>query len=157
MARHPRLRGWALAALVAAAVLVADQLTKALVRSSLDVGQRRALVAFVDLVRTTNEGVAFGVLGGGGPLVAVVVAAAVVALLVYFALHAAKPLAWLPTGMLIGGSLGNVIDRVREGAVTDFVKVPHWPAFNVADVAITLGVVALVIVVERGGGAPRSA
>jgi signal peptidase II len=157
MARHPRLRGWALAALVAAAVLVADQLTKALVRSSLDVGQGRALVAFVDLVRTNNEGVAFGVLGGGGLLVAVVVAAAMVALLAYFALHAAKPLAWLPTGMLIGGSLGNVVDRVREGAVTDFLKVPHWPAFNVADAAITLGVVILVIVVERGGGAARGA
>ena len=149
-----RARGWALAATVAVVVLAADQITKALVRSNLHLGERRDLVAFVDLLRTNNEGVAFGVLGGGGALVTVVVAAAVGALLVYFALHADKPLAWLPTGMLIGGSLGNIVDRAREGAVTDFLKVPHWPAFNVADMAITFGVVLLVYVLE---GAPRRA
>ena len=57
---------------------------------------------------------------------------------------------WLPTGLLLGGALGNIIDRVREGAVIDFVKLPHWPAFNVADSAITIGVVVLLVVMERG-------
>jgi signal peptidase II len=57
---------------------------------------------------------------------------------------------WLPTGLLLGGALGNVVDRVRDGAVTDFLKIPHWPAFNVADVAITVGVVALVFTVDAG-------
>jgi signal peptidase II len=151
---HPRARGWALTALVAAAVLAADQLTKALVRSNLHVGERRDVIAFVDLLRTNNEGVAFGALGGG-VLVGVVVAAAVAALLVYFALHASRPLAWLPTGMLIGGAVGNIVDRVRLGAVTDFIKLPHWPAFNAADIAITLGVVTLLLVLERDGGAAR--
>jgi signal peptidase II len=154
--RNP-VRGWALAAVVAAAVLAADQLTKALVRSDLHVGERRDVLAFVDLLRTNNEGVAFGALGGGGVVVGIVVAAAVAALLVYFALHASTPLAWLPTGMLIGGALGNIVDRVRAGAVTDFVKLPHWPAFNLADVAITLGVVALLLVLERDGAAARRA
>jgi signal peptidase II len=153
---HSRARGWALAALVAAAVLAADQLTKALVRSNLHVGERRDVVAFLDLLRTNNEGVAFGALGGGGILVALVVGIAVLALLVYFARHASKPLAWLPTGMLIGGAAGNIVDRIRDGAVTDFVKLPHWPAFNLADISITLGVVALLVVLERAdGGAAR--
>ena len=62
------------------------------------------------------------------------------ALVVYFATHLDKPLVWLPTGMLLGGALGNIIDRVRDGAVTDFIKLPGWPAFNVADISITFGV-----------------
>jgi signal peptidase II len=155
MPRHQRLRAWGLAGLVAAAVLAADQLTKALVRADLELGERRDVVAFLDLLRVNNDGVAFEALGGGGVLVPIVVGAAIAALLVYFALHATRPLAWLPTGMLIGGALGNALDRVRDGHVTDFLKVPHWPAFNVADIAITLGVVALLFVLERGGGAPR--
>ncbi len=56
---------------------------------------------------------------------------------------------WLPTGMLLGGAIGNVVDRASRGAVTDYIKLPHWPAFNIADAAITLGVVVLLVVVER--------
>ena len=56
---------------------------------------------------------------------------------------------WLPTGMLLGGALGNVIDRIRDGAVTDFIKLPGWPAFNVADISITCGVLVLLYVTER--------
>ena len=55
---------------------------------------------------------------------------------------------WLPTGLLVGGAIGNIIDRLRDGAVTDFLKLPHWPAFNVADMAITFGVLALFYVLE---------
>ena len=84
------------------------------------------------------------------PIVAIVVAGALAALLTYFAFNARRPLAWLPTGLLVGGAVGNIIDRIRLGAVTDFLKLPSWPAFNIADAAITVGVVLLVIVVERG-------
>jgi signal peptidase II len=154
---RPRARGWALATLTAVVVVGLDQLTKSLVRDDLVVGERRDLVAFVDLVRVNNDGVAFGALGGGGVLVALVIAAAVGALLVFFVRHADRPLVWLPTGMLVGGAAGNVVDRVRDGAVTDFVKLPHWPAFNLADAAITLGVLLLLVVLERDGGAPRGA
>jgi NAD(P)-dependent dehydrogenase (short-subunit alcohol dehydrogenase family) len=96
-------------------------------------------------------------LGGGGTIVAIVVGVALVALVAYFATHVERRLAWLPTGMLLGGAVGNIVDRVRAGGVTDFVKLPHWPAFNVADMAITLGVLVLLYVIERGDGDRRRA
>ena len=60
--------------------------------------------------------------------------AALGALLVFFVTHADRPLVWLPTGLLLGGAVGNLIDRLRDGAVTDFIELPAWPAFNVADI-----------------------
>ncbi len=99
---------------------------------------------------------AFGFFSGGGTVVAVLAAAAQLALLVFLATHLTRPLVWLPTGLLIGGAAGNLVDRAREGAVTDFVDLPLWPAFNLADAAITIGVLALLYVLEgppsRGAG-----
>jgi signal peptidase II len=63
----------------------------------------------------------------------------------------APEMIWLPAGLLVGGALGNLADRVREGAVTDFVDLPLWPTFNLADVAIVAGVVLLLLTAERGG------
>jgi signal peptidase II len=74
------------------------------------------------------------------------------ALVVWFLRHSSRPLAWLPTGLLLGGAVGNIFDRIRDGAVTDFVKLPAWPAFNIADVAITFGVLTLLYVLESGDG-----
>ena len=145
-------RAWARAGLVLLAVLIVDQVTKALVRHGIDVGDSDGVLPGVDLVHVRNDGVAFGALAGGGLVVAVVIAAAIGALLVYFATHADRPLIWLPTGMLAGGALGNIIDRVREGSVTDFIKLPLWPAFNVADMCITFGVLILLYVIERPAG-----
>lgn len=133
-----------------AVVLVADQLVKALVVGALARGEERDLVLGIKLVNTRNTGVAFGQLQDGGAIVAVVITIAICALLAYFARHAKVPLIWLPTGMLLGGALGNIVDRIREGAVIDFLKLPHWPAFNVADASITIGVVVLLVVIERG-------
>ena len=137
-------------AVVLAAVLAADQVAKALVVGALERGEERDLVLAIKLVNTRNTGVAFGQLQDGGVIVAVVIAIAVCALLAYFARHANVPLIWLPTGMLLGGALGNIVDRIGEGAVIDFVKLPYWPAFNVADASITIGVVILLVVIERG-------
>ena len=134
-------------------VIVLDQATKALVRSSVAPGDRDAVLPGVELVHVRNEGVAFSRFSGGGTIVAVIVGVALVALVAYFATHLDKPLVWLPTGMLLGGALGNVIDRIRDGAVTDFIKLPGWPAFNVADISITFGVLVLLYVTER----PRNA
>jgi signal peptidase II len=142
-------KSWARAGLVLAGVLALDQATKALVRHGLAVGDRDPILPGVELVHVRNDGVAFGVLAGGGVLVAIVIGAAIAGLLVYFATHADKPLIWLPTGMLAGGALGNIIDRARDGSVTDFIKLPLWPAFNVADMAITFGVLLLLYVIER--------
>ena len=136
------------AALVVVATVAADQAVKALVRSSIAPGDVVDVAPGVHLVHVGNPGVAFGLFGGGGALVVAVVVIALGALLAFFARHARRPLAWLPTGLLIGGAAGNLVDRVRIGAVTDFVKLPHWPAFNVADAAITVGVLLLVYVLE---------
>jgi signal peptidase II len=136
------------AVVVAVAVLAADQLTKALVRGSIGRDERVDVLPGIDLVNTRNSGVAFGFFSGGGAIVAVIAAGALIALLVFFATHLSRPLVWLPTGLLVGGAAGNLIDRAREGAVTDFVDLPYWPAFNVADAAITIGVLALLYVLE---------
>jgi signal peptidase II len=142
------------AGLVLVAVLASDQAVKALVTSSLARGEERDLVAGIKLVNVRNTGVAFGQLQHAGAIVAVVVALALAALVVYFARNMSRPWIWLATGLLLGGALGNVVDRVAEGAVIDFLKLPHWPPFNVADSAITIGVVVLVLVMERSD-APR--
>jgi len=140
---------WLRAAAVTAIVIVLDQATKALVRHDVVMGEHNDVFLGIDIVHVQNEGVAFNQLGGGGTLVSIVVGAALVALLAYFATHLNKPLVWLPTGMLLGGALGNIIDRIRYGAVTDFIKLPAWPAFNLADASITLGVLVLLYVIER--------
>ena len=145
-----RQAAWGRVGLVLAAVLLVDQVTKALVRSDIVQGDRNAVFPGVELVHVRNHGVAFGAFAGGGLIVAAVIGVALVALVVWFVRHTDTPLAWLPTGLLLGGAVGNIFDRVRDGAVTDFVKLPAWPAFNVADVAITCGVLSLLYVLEGG-------
>jgi signal peptidase II len=143
------LGAWVRAGLVVLVVLVLDQLSKHLVRQSIVPGEERNVLPGIQLVNTRNHGVAFGFLPGDQTVVTLVIGLALVALLVYFALHATRPLIWLPTGMLLGGALGNVLDRLRDGSVTDFVKLPlGWPPFNLADTSITLGVLLLVFVLE---------
>ncbi len=143
-------RSWRLATLVLVVVLGVDQLTKVLVRSGVELGSTDPIFPALKLVHVENRGVAFGAFAGDGQtIVIIVIAVALAGLLAYFATHAAQPGVWLPTGMLIGGALGNIIDRIGQGAVTDFLKIPAWPAFNIADVAITVGVLALLVVVER--------
>ncbi len=145
-----RGRVLALTAATAFAVLLVDQLVKVLVRGSLETGERHdVLGSTLRLVHVENDGVAFGRLSGSPVLVALIVAVALTALVLYVGTHLDVPGIWLPTGMLLGGAIGNVIDRVARGSVTDYIKAAHWPAFNVADISITLGVVLLLVVVER--------
>jgi signal peptidase II len=96
-----------------------------------------------------NTGVAFSLFSGGGAVVLVFTFAALAVLVSFLALRPERAGLWIPTGLLIGGAVGNLIDRLSSGAVTDFIKLPLWPAFNVADMAITFGVLALLYVLER--------
>jgi signal peptidase II len=133
---------------VAALVIAIDRLTKHAVVSGIAVGDVHKFLPGVQLVHVRNSGVAFNFLSGGGGLVLALTLVALAALLVYFALRPARPWLWLPVGLLVGGAVGNLIDRLGSGSVTDFIKLPLWPAFNVADMAITFGVLALLFVLE---------
>lgn len=144
---------FARAALVLVAVLALDQIAKRLVSRSIAPGERIAVVPGIHLVHTRNHGVAFGLEAGHGALVAVLVGLALLGLLVYFVTHSSRPLIWLATGLLLGGALGNLLDRIRTGSVIDFVQLPlGWPPFNLADAAIVLGVALLLFAIES----PRS-
>ena len=145
---YGRRRAFIRAVVVMVIVLVADRISKSAVVSGISVGDVHKFLPGVQLVHVRNSGVAFGFLSGGGALVLIVTLAALSALLVYFVLRPQRPLLWLPTGLLIGGALGNLIDRVTSGSVTDFIKFPLWPAFNLADTAITFGVLSLLYVLE---------
>jgi signal peptidase II len=140
------------AALVAVTAVAADQASKALVRATIERGDAVDLFLGLELVNVRNRGIAFGMFSDGGILLVLFAVAALGALLIFFARHRDRPLVWLPTGLLIGGATGNLIDRTREGAVTDFIDLSWWPAFNVADISITFGVLTLLYVLE---GPPR--
>lgn len=158
--RASAARAWSLLAaktlIVAGLVVLVDWVSKRAVESSFVQGEERRLLPGVQLVYTRNHGVAFGLLPGAGVYAIVALAVAVLVLLVYFVARAGRGPVWLATGLLIGGAVGNILDRLRDGAVTDFVKLPlHWPAFNLADAAITIGVLLLVLFASRpdDGGA----
>jgi signal peptidase II len=160
----PRRRGargaalpWLRAVLVLACVVGVDQLSKDAVERSIVPGEEHRFLPGVQLVDTRNHGVAFGLFPGDQALVTALVSFALLALLVYFALHVRTRLMWLPTGMIAGGALGNVLDRARHGSVTDFVKLPlGWPPFNLADASITLGILIFVVLVDRRREGSRS-
>lgn len=152
---------WTRAAIVVVIVLAVDRLTKQAVESGVRPGEERSFLPGVEIVRTHNNGVAFGLLGGSHVYLTVVLALVVVLAIVLFAWRVDKRPArptWLPVGLILGGALGNVIDRLRLGSVTDFIKLPlGWPPFNVADACITIGVIVLALLVSRpqphdGGG-----
>ena len=134
-------------------MVLADQAAKAAVVASLEPGERVNLALGFDLTRITNQGLAFGTLGGGGALVVVVTVGALALILAWFARDPTRPWLWLGAGLLAGGALGNLADRARVGAVTDFLDPPAWPAFNLADISITVGALVLILVSLEGGGA----
>ena len=130
------------------AVVGLDQLTKHTVAASISSNEHRKLIPGVKLVHVRNTGVAFGFFSGGGTLVLVLTLLALAVLVGYFTIRPERRWLWVPTGLLLGGAFGNLIDRIANSAVTDFIKLPLWPAFNVADMAITFGVLALLWVLE---------
>ena len=146
----PALGGSAAAAVATAGVVVAlDQATKQLANSNVARGESVKVFPGLEISNTRNTGVAFGVFEGGGLIVGVLIGVALVLLIGYFLRHSEVPLLWLPVGMLLGGALGNLADRARDGAVIDFIDPVAWPAFNLADSCIVVGVFLLLLVVER--------
>lgn len=149
-----RARAATRTAAVVAFVLALDQITKHTIGTGIAPGQVKTLISGVlTLVYARNTGVAFDVFSGAGALVYVVTLIPLICLTGYLMARPERRLLWLPTGMLIGGAIGNLIDRVARGSVIDFIKLPHWPAFNFADISITFGVIVLVLVLEFGGRA----
>ena len=144
-----RVSGPAAAAATAGLVVALDQATKQLAATDIAPNEQVAVIPGLDLTNTRNTGVAFGALEGGGAVVAVLIAVSLALLLAYFVANRNRPWLWLPVGMLLGGALGNLADRAREGAVIDFIDPVAWPAFNVADSCIVIGVLVLLWVVER--------
>jgi signal peptidase II len=138
-------RAWSWALVCAAVVMAIDQATKQAAIAIVDPGHPREIIFGVELANVRNRGVAFGLLGSGGDLVVVVTVATIALLLVYFALNTGRPWLWLVTGLVVGGALGNLADRVRIGSAIDFIDPPLWPAFNLADVAIVGGVAWLAM------------
>src|SRR6185369_9688901 len=135
---------------VAAIALVLDQATKFFFHDLLVVGGPRAIevLPFFNLVTVWNYGISFGLFTSGSVVFVGLALAIVVALLVWLR-SVTAPLIAVALGLVIGGAIGNVIDRLRFGAVFDFLDFHvagwHWPAFNVADSAICVGVFLLCI------------
>lgn len=141
----PGARAWRLAGALCGLVVVLDQGAKALIEANLVPGEHVDVVGPLGFTLAHNRGVAFGLAsGGGGPLVALT-AVALLFVGVLFARNPTRPGIWIAVGLLAGGALGNLADRVRAEAVTDYVDLLSWPPFNLADVAITLGVVVLAL------------
>jgi signal peptidase II len=125
--------------------MVLDQVTKQIAIAAIEPGHPQQIIFGIDLTNVRNRGVAFGLLGEGGELVVIITVATIAFLLVYFAFHASRPGLWLVVGLVVGGALGNLADRVRIGAAIDFIDPPLWPAFNLADIAIVGGVAWLAL------------
>jgi signal peptidase II len=148
-------RAWALAGAVCGVVFAADQGAKAIVEANLVPGEHVDVLGPLGLTLSHNRGVAFGLAGGAGVRLVLfaVVALGVVGFL--FARDPTRPGMAAAAGLLAGGALGNLADRVRADAVTDYVDLPRWPPFNLADVAITAGVLLLVLIYLREAEAER--
>ena len=142
-------RAWGLAAALAVVVFVLDQVAKELVTSHIVLGEQVDVLGPLKLTLSHNEGVAFGLADGGGFVLVAISLIALGVVLWLFSREPQRPGMWVATGLLAGGAFGNLIDRVRHGHVTDFIELPHWPPFNLADCAITCGVVILLVIYVR--------
>jgi signal peptidase II len=141
-------RQWIGLGVVALAAGVADQATKAAVRSTLSVDDSLHIVGPLTIRHVWNSGIAFGLFSRAVPVVVVLTAAALTWMLLFFARAGARHPVLVPAlGLLAGGSLANLLDRVRLGHVTDFIDLRYWPTFNLADSFITIGVVLLLLTI----------
>jgi len=137
---------WVALAAVAVAALAADQVTKHIVVSRLALGDQVDVTGPLTLHHVQNTGIAFGLFSNSTAIVTALTALAVAWMLLFFSRSGARhPILPTALGLVIGGSGSNLLDRVRLGHVTDFLDLWFWPAFNLADTFIVLGVAILLV------------
>lgn len=147
---------WIALVAVAVAALLADQITKFLVVRELDLGDSIDIAGPFTIHHVHNSGIAFGLFATWADLVTLLTAAAVIWMVGYFARSGARhPVLPVALGLLIGGSAGNLVDRIRLGHVTDFLDLRWWPAFNLADTFIVTGVVILLVALVAAERKPQ--
>ena len=147
---------WAALGLIACAALFADQLTKEIVTQRLAIGDGVHVVGPFDIRHVQNSGIAFGLFSGATSIVTLLTACALCWMVVFFARSGARhPVLPVALGLLIGGSASNLLDRIRLGHVTDFLDFSHWPAFNLADSFIVVGVAILFLTLVAADRGPR--
>ena len=137
---------WLSLLVIAAAAIAADQLTKRIVSGALSLGDEVQIVGPLSIHHVHNSGIAFGLFSSATSIVIVLTAVAVGAMLVFFARSAQRhPVLPVALGLVLGGSISNLVDRMRAGHVTDFLDLEFWPAFNLADTFIVVGVGLLFV------------
>ncbi len=151
-----RPRHWAALGAIAGAAIVADQLTKHIVASKLWLDENVEVLGPFSIHHVQNSGIAFGLFAEATGLVIVLTLVAIGWMIVYFSRSGARhPLLPVAVGLLIGGSVSNLADRIRLGHVTDFLDLRYWPAFNLADSFIVIGVAILLGALVSADRAPR--
>lgn len=150
---------WGGLATVALAAVLADQVTKHVVTRTLGLDQAEHVIGPLSIHHVQNSGIAFGLFSSATAGVTVITGIAVVWMLVFFARSGSRhPVLPASLGLLIGGSVSNLVDRIRLGHVTDFIDVRYWPAFNLADSFIVIGVAILLgalVIADRTPRPPR--
>jgi signal peptidase II len=139
------VRQWLGLGAVALAAIAADQATKLIVSSTVELGDEVEVIGPLSIHHVQNSGIAFGLFSTATSMVIALTAIAVTWMVVFFARSGGRhPILPVALGLLLGGSLSNLIDRIRLGHVTDFLDVRFWPAFNLADIFIVAGVAVLI-------------
>jgi signal peptidase II len=143
-AAHARIEATARALVLAGIVVAADQASKAAVVANVGRGETVEVLPFLDIANVRNDGVAFGLGEASVPIIGITVLL-LIGILAYLSTEGLGPRFWASGGLLVGGAVSNLADRVRIGSVIDWIDVPNWPTFNLADVAIVLGVICIVL------------
>jgi len=147
---------WIALGFVVGAAVLADQVTKHIVASQLALDDSVHVLGPFSIHHVQNSGIAFGLFANATALVTALTALAVGWMLVFFARSGARhPVLPVALGLLIGGSSSNLVDRIRLGHVTDFLDFRYWPAFNLADSFIVVGVAILLLALVAADRAPR--
>jgi signal peptidase II len=144
--RRQAVLKWSVLLVSAAIALVIDLATKYIAEQQLVLGETHKILPFFFLERTANGGVAFGLLGGRGTVIIIANVAALLVVVLFVAFERRALIAGIAGGLIVGGSLGNLVQRVTgDGHVTDFLKFPHWPNYNMADVFIFVGIAVIFL------------